>query len=112
MWTKRVHKDGKTGVETPLPAATVDKDWASHLKVDPETQKTVARSWAVASVAMVAQVVPTVGPKDFLVVKREGKTEVWTKRAFKAHEIVLAPVGSQVKDAYWTAARSVMIRTK
>ena len=82
MWTNRVHKDIRTGVEVPLPTATVDNHWASHLKVDPETQKTVARSWAVASVAMVAQVVPTFGTKDFLVVKREGKTEVWTKRAF------------------------------
>ena len=35
---------------------------------------------------------------------------MWTKRDFKKHEIVFAPVSTVVKDHYWTKGRCVLLK--
>ena len=35
---------------------------------------------------------------------------MWTRREFKKHEIVFAPVSAVVKDHYWTRGRSVLLQ--
>ena len=35
--------------------------------------------------------------------------EVWTKRAFYPHEIMLAPATTEIKDCYWTEGTAVMV---
>ena len=46
----------------------------------------------------------------FLVVKRGAAVDVWTKREFKTHEIVFAPVSTVVKDPDWTNGRSILLQ--
>jgi len=41
---------------------------------------------------------PTYTTKDFIVAIRDGKTEVWSTRAFAPGEIWMCPLGNEVKD--------------
>ena len=110
-WAKRSSKDPKTGEETPLAAATVHKQWPAHVKFDKGLQVAVAKSWATASMHLLSTAVPQYDHnKDILVVKRGAAVEVWTRREFKKHEIVFAPVSPIVKDHYWTKGRSVLLQ--
>ena len=71
----------------------------------------VAKHWATASMHMLHTAVPQYDAKtDFLVAKRGAAVEVWTKRAFKKHEIIFAPVSTVVKDHYWTKGRPVLLQ--
>ena len=56
--------------------------------------------------------------EDFTVVLRQPKpggdkkdpsVEVWTKKAFDPHTLMLAPSTTEIKDCYWTKGRSVMV---
>ena len=110
-WAKRSSKDPKTGEETPLAAATVHKQWPAHVKFDKGLQVAVAKSWAVSSMHLLSTAVPQYDHnKDILVVKRGAAVEVWTRRDFKKHDIVFAPVSALVKDHYWTRGRSVLLQ--
>jgi hypothetical protein len=48
--------------------------------------------------AMIAGQAPEYGPDDFAVVLRDRQTEVWSMRAFKAGELLLAPETTELKD--------------
>ena len=52
---------------------------------------------------------PTFGKNDLAVICRDRQTEVWTMRPFKAGELVLAPQTTELKDAFWTANKSVKV---
>ena len=101
-WTKLQQRDESTGEQVDLPSASNDRQWHKKLGHPTADLVTIAKGWATTSIALVGQQCPTFEFKDFLVVRRGAMTEVWTKRSFKKHEIMLAPVGSSVKDAYWT----------
>ena len=96
---------------TPLATATVHKQWRAHLKFDKGLQVAVAKSWAVSSMHLLSTAVPQYDHNnDILVVKRGAAVEVWTRREFKKHELVFAPVSALVKDHYWTRGRSVLLQ--
>ena len=110
-WAKRSSKDPKTGEVTPLATATVHKQWRAHLKFDKGLQVAVAKSWATASMHLLSTAVPQYDHnKDILVVKRGAAVEVWTRREFRKHELVFAPVSALVKDHYWTRGRPVLLQ--
>ena len=112
-WTNRSVPDPKTGVQNDLSRATVNKTWASHVKFDKDLEVTVAKHWATASMAMLSSTVPTYSAQsDLLVVERNNglMREVWTRRDFKKHELIFAPVSSVIKDHYWTRGRSVLLK--
>ena len=41
--------------------------------------------------------------------KKQPSVEVWAKKAFDPHTLVLAPSTTEIKDCYWTKGRSVMV---
>ena len=41
--------------------------------------------------------------------KKEASVEVWTKKKFDPHTLILAPSTTEIKDSYWTKGRSVMV---
>ena len=101
-WTKRTRLDEAANKQVELPTASYDRQWYKSIDHPVGDLVTIAKGWATAFIALVEQQCPTFSNKDVVVVRRSATTEVWTKRWFKKHEIILAPVGSAVKDAYWT----------
>ena len=41
--------------------------------------------------------------------KKEASVEVWAKRKFDPHTLMIAPCTTEIKDSYWTKGRSVMV---
>ena len=62
------------------------------------------------TLAAVIETVPVYTAKDFHVVTRNSKVEVWTGRDFPAYTLVLAPETTEWKERYWTTTRSVLVK--
>ena len=58
----------------------------------------------------IASGVPTYGPGDLMIVKRNSDFEVWTLKVFKPGELVFLPESGEVKSRFYTVNRSVVVR--
>ena len=96
-------------------AVKVEKNW---VKVLADTN-TLNKTWWLKSrigvcVGALAETFPKFTEKDLVVVHRQNAKgvwhdELWTKRGFAAHELLLAPLTSQLKDTHLTAAANAAV---
>ena len=88
----------------------VETKWTSLVADQDELCKVQALKGRVfTGLQVMSEVLPKWTLKDFVVVHRRTekgvwKGEVWTKRDFEAHEILLAPYSSQLKDTHLTGS--------
>ena len=81
---------------------------------DSLTQAMCLKSRIGVGLEALHEVLPKYTEKDFLVVHRKDlkgvwKSEVWTKRDFEKHEILLGPWTSQIKEQRFTAAAHAVL---
>ena len=62
------------------------------------------------SLAAIIEAAPVYSQKDFYVVSRNNKIEVWAARDFGANTIVLAPETTEWKERLWSKTRSVLVK--
>ena len=93
----------------------VETKWTSLVADQDKLCKAVALKGRIfTGLQVMSEVLPKWTLKDFVVVHRRTekgvwKGEVWTKRDFEAHEILLAPHSSQLKDSHMTHLSNVPV---
>ena len=92
----------------------VEKKWTKYLAEDGALFKTyLLRSRIGLLLECLVQQLPKFTEKDLVIAHRQSSTsgawkcEVWTKREFKPHELLLAPVTSSVKESHSTGPASI-----
>ena len=86
---------------------------------DANSDTAMSKAKAQATLAMISMLSETpLTDKELLIVQRTsaGSTgkkaiEVWTKVPFKPGKLILTPYTTEVKDRYWTAGRSALIKS-
>ena len=98
---------------------------SSAVKMEPQCHKLLANQdslnrgfWLKSRIGgclqSLAESLPSYTDKDLLVCHRQNdkgiwKEEVWTRRDFNAHEILFAPLVSQIKDTHLTLQANVVL---
>ena len=118
--SKAVPKDGREKGAAPpwtdLPekarATVVKANWSSMTSAaDADWQLHRGKCAAITAVAMIDECCEwDYDKEDFTIVKRDSSLEVWTSRNFTPYEIMLSPVTTNIKDAYYTLGRSVLTK--
>jgi hypothetical protein len=90
------------------------QDWKQHLTCsDEKVQFSYAQSTVGFLLHTVKQALPAFTEDDLTIIKRTNSKsehfELWTKRAFKANTLVLAPCSTEYKDRYWTQHRAALV---
>ena len=94
------------------------EDWATLEFEDTQLCGThTTKAYVTVFADFLCREFPRFGKADLLVINRAqrlgytGKTqEVWTKRAFEAGELRLAPQTSEIKECGWTGCASAMVQ--
>ena len=88
----------------------VDKWWLNLMQTDAESRTEVVKGAIKFTLDNLWHCSNDYGPEDLLIVKRGSSFEVWTKRAFKPHEIMFIPDTTEIKPRFYTCNRSAIAK--
>ena len=90
----------------------VFKDWESSLMAkDEAVQHNTIKANVFFTMNNIAEAVTTqYTSKDFMVVERGNKIEVWTMKDFKPRTICFLPESTEIKPRFYTAARAAVVK--
>ncbi len=116
---------GSGGQAHEVPDWALEQSQHEHVRVEPtltnllaDDDKGMKRFFVTSRIGgcleALLQTLPAFSDEDLQVVHRKGekgiwKDELWTKRDFRAFELQLAPISSQLKDTNLTAAHHAIV---
>jgi hypothetical protein len=87
------------------------KKWTSDLmSSDPKVASENVKSCILFGIDLIKKCVEAPDEADLLIVKNEGKFQVWTLKDFKAGSLVLIPETTECKARFYTSGRSVICK--
>ena len=116
---------GSSSSSGQFPEWALEKSDPASVKIDSKFKHLLAdqdknmklwhlRSRIGVALQALAETLPTYCDKDFFVIHRKNdrgmwKDELWTKRDFEAHEIMIAPYSSHLKDTHLMGGNHVVV---